>query len=361
MMWIGLHILQIQVHAFNTNTQSKELDQTHSGSSSNDDCNFPLTGLNEEFTPVPEAQTWDFDIFEYASTHPEDFMTRITGFALDHLGSTKFLRLDHKLISSFLADIQRSYLEHVPYHNAVHATDIVQAVFFTLTSGQKGHRLQDLLSPDETTALLLAALGHDINHQGLTNHFLRESKHELALIDEEDPNESMHWRVFSDKLAQWKILDNLEAARHESLKEMIRDLILATNMDHHAKILSEWKTLEPLFSLENSTHRMALMQYVLKFGDISNPARPKLLYDKWTLRLREELHQEGDKMKAMGLEADLTRDRSQKSVLSKVQCWFIQHRVVLYLKNIKKFGPELPEPEAQLEKNLKDWKKRQAC
>ncbi|CBY20413.1 unnamed protein product [Oikopleura dioica] len=23
MMWIGLHILQIQVHAFNTNTQSK--------------------------------------------------------------------------------------------------------------------------------------------------------------------------------------------------------------------------------------------------------------------------------------------------------------------------------------------------
>jgi hypothetical protein len=43
-----------------------ELDQTHSGSSSNDDCNFPLTGVNEEFTPVPEAQTWEFDIFEYA-------------------------------------------------------------------------------------------------------------------------------------------------------------------------------------------------------------------------------------------------------------------------------------------------------
>jgi hypothetical protein len=58
---------------------------------------------------------------------------------------------------------------------------------------------------------------------------------------------------------------------------MIRDLILATNMDHHAKILSEWKTLEPLFSLENSAHRMALMQYVLKFGDISNPARPKVI------------------------------------------------------------------------------------
>lgn len=51
-------------------------------------------------------------------------------------------------------------------------------------------------------------------------------------------------------------------------------------MDHHAKILSEWKTLEPLFSLENSTHRMALMQYVLKFGDISNPARPKVIRPK---------------------------------------------------------------------------------
>lgn len=38
---------------------------------------------------------------------------------------------------------------------------------------------------------------------GLTNFFLRESKHELAQIDEENPNESMHWRVFSDKLAQW--------------------------------------------------------------------------------------------------------------------------------------------------------------
>jgi len=39
-------------------------------------------------------------------------------------------------------------------------------VFFSLTSGQKGHRLQDLLTADESAALLLAALGHDINHQG---------------------------------------------------------------------------------------------------------------------------------------------------------------------------------------------------
>ncbi|CAG5114056.1 Oidioi.mRNA.OKI2018_I69.chr2.g8136.t1.cds [Oikopleura dioica] len=339
-----------------------ELQQTQSGSSSNEeDCNFPLARLKSEFASVPEAQTWDFDIFEYASTHPEDFMTRITGFALDHLGSVKSLRLDHKLLSTFIADIQRSYLDHVPYHNAVHATDIVQAVFYTLTCGQDGFRLRDLLTADEASALIFAALGHDINHQGLTNFFLRESKHELAQIDEENPNESMHWRVFSDKLAQWKVLDDLEENRRERLREMIRELILATNMDHHAKILSDWKRLEPQFTLDNPEHRMALMQYVLKFADISNPARPKILYDKWTRRLREELHQEGDKMKEIGLEPDHTRDRSHKSAVSKVQCWFIQHRVVLYLKNINKFGPQLPEPEAQLEKNLKDWKKRQAC
>ena len=98
-------------------TSRSELDQTHSGSSSNDDCNFPLTGVNEGFTPVPEAQTWDFDIFEYASTHPEDFMTRITGFALDHLGSIKLLRLDHKVQKS-RRWLRISFLHYSFFHHS---------------------------------------------------------------------------------------------------------------------------------------------------------------------------------------------------------------------------------------------------
>ena len=43
--------------------------------------------------------------------------------------------IDKRNLFFFLKDVQLSYNEQVPYHNAVHATDILQAVYHALNKG----------------------------------------------------------------------------------------------------------------------------------------------------------------------------------------------------------------------------------
>ena len=66
-------------------------------------------------------------------------------------------------------------------------------------------------------------------------------------------------------------------------------------------------------------------------------------------------------MKTLDMDVDVTRNRSIPSAVSKIQCWFIENRVQLYLKNIKQIGIDLDAPDHQLKQNLQQWRQRQTC
>ena len=51
------------------------------------------------------------------------------------------------------------------------------------------------------------------------------------------------------------------------------------------------------------------------------------LYKEWTLLLRDEMHREGDALALLGLPVDGARDRKFPTMISKIQCWFIENRV----------------------------------
>ena len=59
------------------------------------------------------------------------------------------------------------YVSRNPYHNAVHAADVANAVCFFINNGLGSH-----LSNLEISSLILSALAHDIGHPGLNNAFL---------------------------------------------------------------------------------------------------------------------------------------------------------------------------------------------
>ena len=113
------------------------------------------------------------------------------------------LQLDREKLYHLFEDVEASYHANVPYHNAVHATDVLQGVYYALRRPSEGFRLLDRLTPDETFSLVLAALGHDVNHMGRTNHFLRSSDHHLTKVNGDSPNESMHYRIFIQKVYKW--------------------------------------------------------------------------------------------------------------------------------------------------------------
>ena len=73
-----------------------------------------------------------------------------------------------------------------------------------------------------------------------------------------------------------KILHHLPRESYKQIISLIKELVLATNMEKHPKITEEWREISKEFSFESQKCRVAFMKCVLKFSDISNPARPKV-------------------------------------------------------------------------------------
>ena len=70
----------------------------------------------------------------------------------------------------------------------------------------------ELLTPIETLASIIANLGHDIGHPGLTNRFLINNKDDLALeYNDNSVLENMHCAIIYSilKKSECAILDSL--------------------------------------------------------------------------------------------------------------------------------------------------------
>lgn len=77
-----------------------------------------------------------------------------------------------------------------PYHNATHAADVLQSMHVLL---HRGGLAGGYTNPLELLACYLAAAIHDYQHPGLTNDFLINTFHALALqYNDKSPLESYH-------------------------------------------------------------------------------------------------------------------------------------------------------------------------
>ena len=72
-------------------------------------------------------------------------------------------------------EVQRHY-KRVPYHNFTHAFNIVHMTYYLLRTT----KLREYIEEVDVLALMLGALGHDIDHPGINNHYFIKTKHPLA-------------------------------------------------------------------------------------------------------------------------------------------------------------------------------------
>ena len=107
------------------------------------------------------------------------------------------------------------------------------------------------------------------------------------------------------------------------VKEEIRRCIMATDMGHHKDVMEEFQASES--ELLGETHTasdffsngekgMLLLGMLLKACDISNPARPPEIPDKWVGLVYEEFYAEGDADKAAGRSVNPLHDRATNNI-----------------------------------------------
>merc|ERR1711916_247681 len=88
---------------------------------------------------------------------------------IDHFG------LDETKLIRYLVSIENGYVNTNPYHNSIHAADVM------LTSNFLMRRLSQFAQPLDQLALLFAACAHDFKHPGLSNPYQIHMGSEFAL------------------------------------------------------------------------------------------------------------------------------------------------------------------------------------
>ena len=73
-----------------------------------------------------------------------------------------YFKMDPTDVLSFFRLLERGYHSGNPYHNALHASDVTQAMYVYCQQA----RILPYLSPLELLAALVAAVSHDLDHPG---------------------------------------------------------------------------------------------------------------------------------------------------------------------------------------------------
>ena len=298
---------------------------------------------------LSRAQTsWTFDPFELTMQQP---LASLAMYLINGEQLIKRLRLDRRNLFNFFCVIESKY-QDVHYHNAFHACAVLQYMHVLLTQGS----IKDKLRLDDQTLLAcyIAALAHDVGHQGVTNDFLIKSNDELAVTyNDISPLENFHAAecIRCMRRQNCNFIQSESSIDYFKFKTLICKLILATDVRQHFQLLS-------LFTdTDDSQDCIPCLQMTIKCADMSHLCSPVELHKQWVHRLEQEFLKQGDVERLRGMPVGLMMDRTKKIKLSDTQVGFFEVVAVPMFRAVEhRYHDALPMLQAA-ETNMRIWQK----
>ncbi|XKL62450.1 hypothetical protein PGB90_002283 [Kerria lacca] len=328
---------------------------------------------------LKEIDKWGIDIFRIVELSEHKPLTAIAYTVFQGRELLKTFMIPAKTFVTFMMTLEDNYLKDNPFHNSTHAADVTQSTNVLLNSPA----LESVFTPLEVCAALFAATIHDVDHPGLTNQFLINSKFvifgvrpcyklkhlipgsELALMYNDESVLENHHLAVAFKLLQNEGCDifmNMSKKQRQTLRKMVIDMVLSTDMSKHMSLLADLKTMvetkkvagSGVLLLDNYTDRIQVLENLVHCADLSNPTKPLPLYRRWVDLLMEEFFLQGDKEKELHLDISPMCDRLNATI-EKSQVGFIDYIV----HPLWETWADLVHPDAQeildtLEEN-RDW------
>ncbi|KAM9313371.1 3',5'-cyclic-AMP phosphodiesterase 4A isoform 2-T2 [Gastrophryne carolinensis] len=304
---------------------------------------------------------WGLNIFrvaEYSNNRP---LSCILYTVFQEREICKTFKIPVDTLITYLMTLEDHYHADVAYHNSLHAADVTQSTHVLLSTPALDAVFTDL----EILAALFAAAIHDVDHPGVSNQFLINTNSELALMYNDESVLENHHLAVGFKLLQEEncdIFQNLTKRQRQTMRKMVIDMVLATDMSKHMSLLADLKTMvetkkvtsSGVLLLDNYTDRIQVLRNMVHCADLSNPTKPLELYRQWTDRILEEFFRQGDKERERGMEISPMCDKHTASV-EKSQVGFIDYIV----HPLWETWADLVHPDAQdildtLEDN-RDW------
>ncbi|NXD88331.1 PDE4D phosphodiesterase, partial [Halcyon senegalensis] len=241
----------------------------------------------------------------------------------------KTFRIPVNTFITYMLTLEDHYHADVAYHNNIHAADVAQSTHVLLSTPA----LEAVFTDLEIMAAIFASAIHDVDHPGVSNQFLINTNSELALMYNDASVLENHHLAVGFKLLQEEncdIFQNLSKKQRQSLRKMVIDMVLATDMSKHMNLLADLKTMVEtkkvtslgVLLLDNYSDRIQVLQNMVHCADLSNPTKPLALYRQWTERIMEEFFRQGDRERERGMEISPMCDKHTASV-EKSQVGFI--------------------------------------
>ncbi|XP_012233708.1 3',5'-cyclic-AMP phosphodiesterase isoform X2 [Linepithema humile] len=310
---------------------------------------------------LSDIDKWGIDIFRIGELSNNRPLTCVAYTAFQSRDLLKSLAIPPKTFVTFMMTLEDHYVKDNPFHNSLHAADVTQSTHTLLNTPA----LESVFTPLEITAALFAASIHDVDHPGLTNQFLINSSSELALMYNDESVLENHHLAVAFKLLQNEGCDifvNMTKKQRQTLRKMVIDMVLSTDMSKHMSLLADLKTMvetkkvagSGVLLLDNYTDRIQVLENLVHCADLSNPTKPLTLYRRWVSLLMEEFFLQGDREREQNMDISPMCDR-HSATIEKSQVGFIDYIV----HPLWETWADLVHPDAQdildtLEEN-RDW------
>ncbi|CAG8738523.1 5572_t:CDS:2, partial [Acaulospora morrowiae] len=301
----------------------------------------PAAELEKTNSLKRKLSEWEFNAHELT----EEDQLRCVVIIFEHVLEYNGLRVSTtNQLHQFIFAIMKCYHNTNPYHNFIHAVDVLQAMFHFLckidlipslfpSRFEKNRQRcfpDNLLKSTDAFALLLASIGHDVGHPGVSNNFLIQSQTPLAQIyNDTSVLESFHAMTLFNLMRKHDFMVyNPGTTEYAELRKTVVNAILATDMDLHEEyvvgINEQIKRFQsPDYELKADKERKIIFGALIKCADISNVARPYHIAESWSNVLMEEFRCQGDLQRKLGQPVPPLNDRHGSITQSDSQIWFI--------------------------------------
>lgn len=325
---------------------------------------FPLLDEAKRFKLIGNLQSWSFNAMSYNS----DELLSCVGIMFESVRNMAGVEFDLDRLRSLLLSLRSAYHARNGYHNFSHATDVTQACYsFLVRMGlapplyllceddydthigearRKWRRnraveeggMGELLRPMDVFALMVAAIGHDVGHPGLSNAYMVNARTPVAQVyDDKSVLENFHTVTLIHMLRRHQFDYLLGGdfghlgAHATSFRKVVEASILATDMSRHFGFVNQLNDLGRRFGerrgLSSSTiddDRLLLCSGLIKCADISNPTRPHRISRLWSTALLDEWAVQATIETEFGLPVSvMTIDPSDTRAQAKSQVGFI--------------------------------------
>lgn len=133
---------------------------------------------NEINECLNKIEDFNFNIFELDNLVQKNSLLYVSSEIFSLLNFFEDV-IDEITFRNFLIEISDGYTRESPYHNDLHAADVLQTTFVMMEKGSFYYKCS-LLEIDYI-AILVAAICHDFKHPGLGNSYLVNSRHSIAM------------------------------------------------------------------------------------------------------------------------------------------------------------------------------------